>query len=75
MMKERLKIVGYADKISVQPGEELKFMVSTSSPKYTAGIVRFSGGMTGPDSDLPSEPIFAPCFSGLDQLGRKHGME
>lgn len=60
-MKEMLKIVGYADKISVQPGEELKFMVSTSSQRYTASIVRLSGGMTGPDSTLPSEPIPASC--------------
>jgi N,N-dimethylformamidase beta subunit-like protein/concanavalin A-like lectin/glucanase superfamily protein len=37
---DRMGIVGYADHLSVQPGETIKFMVSSQSPRYRADIVR-----------------------------------
>ena len=35
-----LPIVGYADRLSVQPGETIRFMVSSELPRYRADIVR-----------------------------------
>lgn len=58
--QDHLTIVGYADQISVEPGQKLNFMISTTSSAYTAGIVRLIGGMTDPDSqELESEPIIS----------------
>ena len=41
-------IVGYADRFSVQPGESIKFMVSSELPQYRAEIVRLIHGDTNP---------------------------
>lgn len=57
-----LNIVGYADQWSVRAGEQLKFMISTTSSSYTANVVRLLGGMTDPDApDLPYEIVPAQC--------------
>ena len=37
-------LLGYADKLSVEPGETIAFMVSTGQERYQAEIVRFTGG-------------------------------
>src|SRR5215510_9126752 len=34
------ELIGYADKFSVAPGEQIRFMVSTELPSYEATIVR-----------------------------------
>ena len=44
-----MNVVGYADRISVQPGETIKFMVSCKFPSYRADIVRLIHGDTHPD--------------------------
>ena len=36
------KLTGYADRLSVQPGETVRFMVSTEFPRFRADIVRLS---------------------------------
>ena len=36
----QLNIVGYADKFSLRPNEEIKFMVSCKSKSYTSTIVK-----------------------------------
>ena len=41
-------IVGYADHMSVQPGETVKFMVSSQAPRYRADIVRLIHGDANP---------------------------
>ena len=41
-------IVGYADRFSVQPGESIKFMVSSELPRYRVEIVRLIHGDTNP---------------------------
>ena len=40
-----VKLMGYADKLSVTPGEKIRFMVSSEAPSYEAAIVR----LTRPD--------------------------
>ena len=39
-----MKIVGYADRLSVQQGETIRFMVSSELPAYDADIVRLVHG-------------------------------
>ena len=41
-------IVGYADHLSVQPGETIQFMVSSQLPSYDADIVRLIHGDPNP---------------------------
>ena len=40
----QLNIVGYADKFSLRPNEEIKFMVSCKSKSYTSTIVKLIHG-------------------------------
>ena len=48
MLRER-GIVGYADRLSVQPGETIRFMVSSEEPEYRADIVRLIHGDAQPE--------------------------
>ena len=48
-----MKIVGYADRFSVEPGQKIKFMVSSLEPSYRADIVRLVHG-----DDNPAGPGF-----------------
>src|SRR5687767_7399699 len=41
-------IVGYADHLRVQPGESIKFMVTSEVPRYRADIVRLVHGDANP---------------------------
>ena len=41
-------IVGYADRLRVQPGETIRFMVSSEVPRYRADIVRLIHGDANP---------------------------
>ena len=43
-----MEIVGYADKLSVQQGETVRFMVSCQQPRYQADIVRLIHGNENP---------------------------
>ena len=42
-------IVGYTDRLSVQPGETIRFMVSSELPRYRADIVRLIHGDANPN--------------------------
>lgn len=42
-------IVGYADRFRVEPGETIRFMVSSESPSYRADIVRLIHGDPNPE--------------------------
>jgi len=44
----RRGIVGYADRLSVQPGETIRFMVSSERPRYRAQVVRLIHGDANP---------------------------
>ena len=48
MLRQR-GIVGYADRLSVQPGETIRFMVSSEQPRYRADIVRLIHGDANPN--------------------------
>src|SRR6267378_6258908 len=43
-----MQVVGYGDRLSVQPGETIRFMVSSELPGYRADIVRLIHGDTNP---------------------------
>src|SRR5262245_13168438 len=45
---DRMGIVGYADHLTAQPGDSIKFMVSSNSPRYRADIVRIIHGDANP---------------------------
>tara|TARA_B100000686_G_scaffold212756_1_gene219686 strand:- start:10242 stop:12500 length:2259 start_codon:yes stop_codon:yes gene_type:complete len=42
-------IVGYSNKLSVQPSEELDFMISCTDPKFNAEVVRLIHGDVNPN--------------------------
>src|SRR5680860_56728 len=46
-----MTVIGYADRLSVRPGEAIRFMVSSESASYDARLVRFRGSLS------PSRPI------------------
>lgn len=48
-----MRIVGYSDRLSVAPGQEIAFMVSCEAPSYDASVVRLIHG-----SDAPGGPGF-----------------
>ena len=48
-----MRIVGYADRLSVEPGQRVRFMVSCLEPTYRADIVRLIHG-----DDNPAGPGF-----------------
>ena len=43
-----MDIVGYSDRLSVMPGDVIRFMVSTAAPTYEVAIVRLIHGDTNP---------------------------
>src|SRR3954471_1593079 len=76
-ISSRMGIVGYGDRLSVQPGETIKFMVSSKSPTYRADIVRLIHGDPNPkgpgikeqvvntpaNADYPGKPQVLPLGS------------
>jgi N,N-dimethylformamidase len=54
------ELIGYADKLSGEAGEAIRFMVSTSEPEYEAEIVRLIHGDENPAGPgLKEQPIEA----------------
>lgn len=45
-----MAITGYTDRMSVEPGENIKFMVNSESGKYQTQVMRLLHGDTHPDS-------------------------
>ncbi len=57
-----MKIVGYGDRLSVQQGETVRFMVSCQASAYRAEIVRLIHGDDNPKGPgVKSEPVAAPA--------------
>ena len=53
-----MKIVGYTDRFSVQPGERVRFMVSCEDPTYRADVVRLIHGDPNPKGPgFKEEPL------------------
>jgi N,N-dimethylformamidase len=69
MLRER-GIVGYADRLSVQPGETIRFMVSSELPRYRADIVRLIHGDANPNGPGFKETRIETPVSG-DYAGRR----
>ena len=65
-----MKILGYTDRLSVQPGESIKFMVSCQSPTYRADIVRLIHGDPNPQGSGFKEELVQTPVSG-DYPGRE----
>jgi N,N-dimethylformamidase len=60
-----MKITGYADKISVLPGETIKFMVNAETgPRYRADIVRVICGDENPDGPGYREKVVKTAANG-----------
>ncbi len=69
MLRER-GIVGYADRLSVQPGETIRFMVSSEAPQYRADIVRLIHGDANPNGPGFKETLVDTPANG-DYAGRR----
>ena len=63
MLRER-GVVGYADRLSVQPGETIRFMVSSEEPRYQADIVRLIHGDANPAGPGIKETVIDTPVSG-----------
>ena len=69
------KIVGYADEVSVAPGERIRFMVSCEPgiSRYRAEIVRLLSGDTQPDGPgYRDEPL--PGAASGEYAGRRQAV-
>ena len=64
-----MEILGYTDKLCVEPGESIQFLVSTEAPTFEARLVRLICG-----DDKPDGPGFKeiPVPSTFDGLYRGH---
>jgi N,N-dimethylformamidase len=65
-----MKITAYADKVSVAPGEDIKFMVNCHAAKYRADIVKLICGDMNPDGPGYKEKVCKTKVSGTYK-GRK----
>jgi len=68
-----MNIVGYADRISVAPGETVRFMVSCQMRTYQAHIVRLRHGDTNPTGPSFKEELLETPVSGEYQ-GRRQNL-
>jgi N,N-dimethylformamidase len=61
-------LLGYADKLSVEPGETIAFMVSTEHERYRAEIVRFTAGPPrSGDAGITGPALMSGDYSGRVQ--------
>lgn len=67
-------IAGYADRLSVQPGQVIRFMVSSEAPQYDAQLVRLIHGDTSPRGPGYREQELNGSFDGSYQ-GRLQPLE
>ena len=59
-----MEIVGYADRLSVQQGQTIRFMVSCQQPKYQADIVRLIHGNENPKGPGYKEELIETSANG-----------
>jgi N,N-dimethylformamidase len=62
-------IVGYADRMTAQPGDTVRFMVSTSAARYHADIVRIVHSDANPRGPGMKETVLDTPANG-DYPGR-----
>lgn len=69
-----MKIVGYSDRLSVEPGQSIDFMISCQPQSYQASVVRLYHGDTnphGPGYRADSVPSAVDgTYNGVEQLLR-----
>ena len=68
-----VKIVGYSDRLSVRPGETVRFMVSCGRPTYRADIVRLIHGDPNPEGPGIKEELVPAPVNG-DYPGREQAI-
>ena len=68
-----LRLVGYTDRFSVQPGERIRFMVSSDQPRYRMDIVRLIHGDSNPKGPGFKEEVVKASINGM-YPGRKQGL-
>ena len=66
-------IVGYADRLRVEPGGTIRFMVSSELPSYRAEIVRLIHGDPNPDGPGIKEEVISTDVSG-EYRGTRQGL-
>ena len=54
---DAMEIVGYADRLTAQPGDAITFMVSSRAPRYRADIVRIIHGDSNPKGPGMKETV------------------
>lgn len=59
-----MQVVGYADRLSVQQGEVVRFMVSCQQPRYQADIVRLIHGDENPKGPGFKEELIETSVNG-----------
>ncbi len=64
-----MDLIGYADRLSVAPGERIRFMVSARVPSYEAHLVRLARATPGPDGLLGTvvETPLSGTYNGREQ--------
>src|SRR6266849_2070635 len=67
-------LLGYADRLSVAPGETIKFMVSAEVPRYRANVVRLIFGDESPAGPGYREVAVASPIDG-EYPGRREPLE
>jgi N,N-dimethylformamidase len=65
-----MEVVGYSDRLSVAPGETIRFMVSCELPTYRADIVRLIHGDENPRGPGFKEELIPTAVSS-EYPGRK----
>ena len=64
------ELIGYTDRLSVAPGEQIRFMVSTDLPSYNTSLVRLIHGDENPAGPGFKEEQVASALDG-QHVGRK----
>ncbi|PYR48862.1 MAG: hypothetical protein DMF89_14440, partial [Acidobacteria bacterium] len=70
---DRMGIVGYADRMTGQPGDVVRFMVSTAAPRYRAEIVRMIHGDANPRGPGIKETVVETPANG-EYNGRRQAL-
>ena len=65
-----MRIVGYSNRLSVQPGETIRFMVSCELPTYRADVVRLIHGDPNPEGPGFKEEVVPTPING-EYAGRE----
>ena len=68
-----MKIVGYSDRLSAQPGERIRFMVSCEHPAYRADVVRLIHGDPNPRGPGIKEEVVPTPIDG-EYTGREQAI-